>query len=165
MILSCEKKGDQMQELSTLLENGTQSELISLCENLKDDMHIWDFDIALGNSIKEKYEHLILFVHQVTQKLIRQGASGYFYIITSPEISSIFETIPSDFCPISSKVFEESYKKLERLEGFSYRGIVQNTWALYQNSGISKNNLIIGTGRLDGDIKNFSRVVVANFVI
>ena len=60
--------------------------------------HDWDFSTALGDTIKEKYESLYVKVVEVTnvvhRKTLRGGAN---WIVTSPEVASIFETATAGF--------------------------------------------------------------------
>lgn len=69
----------------------------------------WDFLTALGDTIKEKYESLYVKCHELTSILLRKGAKGYFWIATSPEVASIFETATAGFWPISSREFQDQY--------------------------------------------------------
>jgi len=87
----------------------------------------WDFSTALGDTIKERYESLYVKIVEVSnvihRKTLRGGAN---WIVTSPEVASIFETATAGFAPAPSETFTS------RL-GIQYFGTINNRWRLYKD--------------------------------
>ena len=98
----------------------------------------WDFNTALGDTIKEKYESLYVKVVEVTnvvhRKTLRGGAN---WIVTSPEVASIFETATAGFAPAASESFTGSL-------GIQYVGTVNNRWRIYKDPLFPTGQLLMG---------------------
>ena len=98
----------------------------------------WDFNTALGETIKEKYESLYVKVVEVSnvihRKTLRGGAN---WLVTSPEVASIFETATAGFAPAPSETFTSSL-------GIQYVGAVNNRWRLYKDPLFPSNQILMG---------------------
>ena len=98
----------------------------------------WDFNTALGETIKEKYESLYVKVVEVSnvihRKTLRGGAN---WLVTSPEVASIFETATAGFAPAPSETFTSSL-------GIQYVGTVNNRWKLYKDPLFPSNQIVMG---------------------
>lgn len=98
----------------------------------------WDFNTALGDTIKEKYESLYVKVVEVSnvvhRKTLRGGAN---WIVTSPEVASIFETATAGFAPASSETFTSSL-------GIQYVGTVNNRWRMYKDPLFPTGQILMG---------------------
>jgi hypothetical protein len=98
----------------------------------------WDFNTALGDTIKEKYEALYVKIVEVSavihRKTLRGGAN---WIVTSPEVASIFETATAGFAPSPSETFTSSL-------GIQYVGTVNNRWRLYKDPLFPTGQLLMG---------------------
>jgi len=98
----------------------------------------WDFNTALGETIKEKYESLYVKVVEVSavihRKTLRGGAN---WLVTSPEVASIFETATAGFAPSPSETFTSSL-------GIQYVGTVNNRWRLYKDPLFPSNQILLG---------------------
>jgi hypothetical protein len=98
----------------------------------------WDFNTALGETIKEKYESLYVKVVEVSnvihRKTLRGGAN---FLVTSPEVASIFETATAGFAPAPSETFTSSL-------GIQYVGTVNNRWRLYKDPLFPTNQILMG---------------------
>jgi hypothetical protein len=98
----------------------------------------WDFNTALGDTIKEKYESLYVKVVEVSnvihRKTLRGGAN---FIVTSPEVASVFETATAGFAPAPSETFTSSL-------GIQYVGTVNNRWRLYKDPLFPTGQLLMG---------------------
>jgi hypothetical protein len=98
----------------------------------------WDFNTALGDTIKEKYESLYVKVVEVSnvvhRKTLRGGAN---WLVTSPEVASIFETATAGFAPAPSETFTSSL-------GIQYVGTVNNRWRLYKDPLFPTNQILMG---------------------
>lgn len=98
----------------------------------------WDFATALGDTIKEKYESLYVKVVEVSniihRKTLRGGAN---WMVTSPEVASIFETATAGFAPAPSSNFESSL-------GIQYVGTVNNRWKLYKDPLFPRGSILMG---------------------
>lgn len=98
----------------------------------------WDFNTAMGETIKEKYESLYVKLVEVSavihRKTLRGGAN---WVVTSPEVASMFETATAGFAPAPSETFTSSL-------GIQYVGTVNNRWRLYKDPLFPSNQLIMG---------------------
>lgn len=98
----------------------------------------WDFSTALGETIKEKYESLYVKIVELSavihRKTLRGGAN---WIVTSPEVASIFETATAGFAPAPSETFTSSL-------GVQYVGTINNRWRLYKDPLFPTNQLLMG---------------------
>ena len=98
----------------------------------------WDFNTALGDTIKEKYESLYIKVVEVSnvvhRKTLRGGAN---WLVTSPEVASIFETATAGFAPAPSETFTSSL-------GIQYVGTVNNRWRLYKDPLFPQGQILMG---------------------
>ena len=98
----------------------------------------WDFNTALGDTIKEKYESLFVKVVEISnvvhRKTLRGGAN---WLVTSPEVASIFETATAGFAPASSETFTSSL-------GIQYVGTVNNRWRMYKDPLFPTNQILMG---------------------
>ena len=98
----------------------------------------WDFNTALGDTIKEKYESLYVKVVEISavihRKTLRGGAN---WMVTSPEVASIFETATAGFAPAPSETFTSSL-------GIQYVGTVNNRWRLYKDPLFPQGQILLG---------------------
>jgi len=98
----------------------------------------WDFNTALGDTIKEKYESLYVKLVEVSavihKKTLRGGAN---WVVCSPEVAAIFETATAGFAPAPSETFTSSL-------GIQYVGTVNNRWRLYKDPLFRTNQLLMG---------------------
>lgn len=98
----------------------------------------WDFNTALGDTIKEKYESLFVKIVEISnvvhRKTLRGGAN---WIVTSPEVASIFETATAGFAPQPSETFTSSI-------GIQYVGTVNSRWKLYKDPLFPTNQILLG---------------------
>ena len=98
----------------------------------------WDFNTSLGDTIKEKYESLYVKIVEISsvihRKTLRGGAN---FIVTSPEVASIFETATAGFAPAPSETFTSSL-------GIQYVGTVNNRWRIYKDPLFPSNQLLMG---------------------
>jgi len=98
----------------------------------------WDFNTSLGDTIKEKYESLYVKIVEISsvihRKTLRGGAN---FIVTSPDVASIFETATAGFAPAPSETFTSSL-------GIQYVGTVNNRWRLYKDPLFPSNQLLMG---------------------
>ena len=98
----------------------------------------WDFNTALGDTIKEKYESLYVKVVEVSNVVHRKTLrGGCNWIVTSPEVASIFETATAGFAPAPSETFTSSL-------GIQYVGTVNNRWRLYKDPLFPSGQLLMG---------------------
>ena len=98
----------------------------------------WDFNTALGETIKEKYESLYIKVVELSNVVHRKTLrGGCNWIVTSPEVASIFETATAGFAPAPSETFTSSL-------GIQYVGTVSNRWRLYKDPLFPSNQMLLG---------------------
>lgn len=98
----------------------------------------WDYSTALGDTIKERYESLYVKIVEMSavihRKTLRGGAN---WIVTSPEVASIFETATAGFAPAPSETFTSNL-------GIQYVGTINNRWKLYKDPLFRTNQLLMG---------------------
>lgn len=113
-------------------------EVLTDLRNNSGTVTAWDFHTALGETIKEKYESLYVKVVEVSavihRKTLRGGAN---WLVTSPEVASIFETATAGFAPAPSETFTSSL-------GIQYVGSVNNRWRLYKDPLFPSNQILMG---------------------
>jgi len=98
----------------------------------------WDFNTALGDTIKEKYESLYVKVVEVSNVVHRKTLrGGCNWIVTSPEVASIFETATAGFAPAPGEGFTSSL-------GIQYVGTVNNRWRLYKDPLFPSGQVLMG---------------------
>ena len=98
----------------------------------------WDFNTALGDTIKEKYESLYVKVVEVSNVVHRKTLrGGCNWLVTSPEVASIFETATAGFAPAPSETFTSSL-------GIQYVGTVNNRWRLYKDPLFPSGQILMG---------------------
>lgn len=98
----------------------------------------WDFNTSLGDTIKEKYESLFVKLVEISnvihRKTLRGGAN---WIVTSPEVASIFETATAGFAPQPSENFTSSI-------GIQYVGAIAGKWRMYKDPLFPTNQILLG---------------------
>lgn len=69
-------------------------------ERERPQVSMWDFETALGETIREKYESLYVRVVEVSNVINRKTLhGGANWLVTSPEVASIFEPAFANFAP------------------------------------------------------------------
>ena len=98
----------------------------------------WDYSTALGDTVKERYESLSVKVVEISnvihRKTLRGGAN---WLVTSPEVASVFETATAGFAPAPSETFTSSL-------GIQYVGTVNNRWRLYKDPLFPTGQILMG---------------------
>lgn len=128
-------------------------------KNLNLDQHnasvvsCWDFNTSLGATILEKYQSLTVKICETTQVLIRNGASGYFWIICSPEVSSIFEK--------SVKTNKKHDYYPMGIKNRQFIGIMDKRWRVYVDPNMQPTYLLIG----HDNSNDLARIAIANFIV
>ena len=130
----------------------------------------WDFNLSLGDTIKEKYESLYCKVVELNNKLVKSGAKGYFWIVTSPEIASIFETCTWGYNPIGCREFEEK-NAIKHIGGvvpqglayIEYCGTLYSKWRLYKDSQLTE-QIIVGCNDVMQPYTNYACLTIENFI-
>ena len=113
-------------------------EVLTDLRNNAGTVSAWDFNTALGDTIKEKYESLYVKVVEVSNVVHRKTLrGGCNWIVTSPEVASIFETATAGFAPTPSETFTSSL-------GIQYVGTVNSRWRLYKDPLFPSGQLMMG---------------------
>lgn len=98
----------------------------------------WDFNTALGDTIKEKYESLYVKIVEVSNVVHRKTLrGGCNWLVTSPEVASIFETATAGFAPAPTDTFTGSL-------GIQYVGTINNRWRLYKDPLFPTGQILLG---------------------
>lgn len=128
----------------------------------------WDFNTALGDTIKEKYESLYVKLIEVNKCLVAKGAKGYFWVVTSPEIASVFETACMGFNPISYQEYESMIVGGVEPQGIpciTYCGEVSRKWRLYKDTEFPVNKALVGCNDTPESCDHYAILTIQNFII
>lgn len=145
-------------------------ELATCCETTS----AWDFNSSLGDTIKEKYETLYVKVFEMINMLQAKGAKGYFWVVTSPEVSSIFETATAGFMPVSSEVWKNQLK-YPFINGqypmgmddsdTTFVGVVNSKLRLYKSlDPMFKETILVGANDVRHPNSHYGRLQISNFI-
>lgn len=113
-------------------------EVLTDLRNNAGTIAVWDFNTALGDTIKEKYESLYVKVVEVSNVVHRKTLrGGCNWLVTSPEVASVFETATAGFAPAPSETFTSSL-------GVQYVGTINNRWRLYKDPLFPQGQILMG---------------------
>lgn len=113
-------------------------EILTDLRNNAGTIAVWDFNTSLGDTIKEKYESLYVKVVEISNVVHRKTLrGGCNWVVTSPEVASIFETATAGFAPAPSESFTSSL-------GVQYVGTVNNRWRLYKDPMFPQGQILMG---------------------
>jgi hypothetical protein len=147
----------------------SHKQLIKFLKNAKSHTE-WDFAASMGDTIKEKYETLYFSLVQLTADVrmkspIRQkehlesDVTASWWVVTTPEISSIFETATIGFAP--------RYRLDEaKPAGVIYAGTINCRWRLFKDDDFPNGKMLIGFGMPPKKItgENCGVIHVTNFI-
>jgi len=115
-----------------------------------------DFDLIVGDTIKEKYKLVNIKLSELTNILIRKGAQGFFWMVTSPEIESMLETSASfDFNNVQQIPLGTKETML--------LGILDRKWKVYCSSLLEVNQVLIGAGYTRNQSEKYGLMTIHNF--
>lgn len=126
----------------------THQDVEALLKRIKHEE--WDWDEALGDTIKEKYESLWLKMFELTKQQSTINVRTDL-VITSLELGSIFETSCS-WRPYSEWQMKKDVYKVSN---------ISDRWTLYKDVLMPKNLLLLTRKTLDAGVA----IKVANLVI
>jgi len=133
--------------------------LVSLREK-PGTMAACDWNTALGNTIKEKYESFYIKLIEITNVCVRKGASGLFWVVTSPEIGSMFETASNGFSESGLTQIPMGSKEVYHL------GTIARQWRVYIDPLWEADELMVGANwEPNPDPKHIGVLKVCNFII
>ena len=113
-------------------------EVLTDLRNNAGSISVWDFNTALGDTIKEKYESLYVKIVEVSAHVHRKTLrGGCNWIVTSPEVASMFETATAGFAPTPSDTFTTAI-------GIQYVGTVNNRWRVYKDPLFPQGQILMG---------------------
>lgn len=113
-------------------------EVLTDLRNNAGTVSAWDFNTSLGDTIKEKYESLYVKIVEISNVVHRKTLrGGCNWIVTSPEVASIFETATAGFAPTPSETFTSSL-------GIQYVGTVNSRWRLYKDPLFPTSQVLLG---------------------
>jgi len=120
----------------------------------------WDFATAIGDTIFEKRQSVLLKINEVTSVMIRKGASGLFWVVCSPEVFTFFD---------NDTGFESNASLDDQIsmgtKEISYRGMLSKRWRIYVDPSWEMSKMLIGVGSEVGDPKNYCKLQLSNFII
>jgi hypothetical protein len=118
----------------------------------------WDFNNALGETLTEKFKSAYIKIMEVTNVLIAKGAKGYFWVVMTPEVSSMFTTLKLEYTPDQVEM---------GMEGVTEVGILDRRWRMYvENSLYERQTILVGCGLDDTpDPEHVGRISIHNYII
>lgn len=128
----------------------------------------WDFNTSIGNTIRDKYDSLFIKIIEVTGVLLRNGATGLFWVVTSPEIFSIMDSATSDKAIIKNSMFgiDAEQESMGLKEGqLTDMGVMSRRWRVLVTSEWPYNMLLIGCGSKENGPRHYARLSICNFVV
>lgn len=101
-------------------------------------INCFDMETALGDTLKEKYESLYIKLVETSKEI--EGLSGLYpnWMVTTPEIASIFETSSSWWQPTL----------LER-RPVEYVMVINQKWRLYKTDHLDEDEIVLGFNPLN----------------
>lgn len=129
-----------------------------------------DFATMLGDTIKEKYESIYVKCVELNNVLIKKGAAGHFWIVTSPEIASIFQTATTGYYPSPSMDNVNFVGGVFAQGGYSertvrYEGAINALWRLYIDNGMDNETMLMGCNDEQEAYNHYGRIKLVNFII
>ena len=129
----------------------------------------WDWNTALGDTIKEKYESFYCKLLEVRKTLIAKGVAGYMWIAASPEICSILEVSTHLFSPAPSGDWSCEWAGLGvtpvGINYVDYCGTVGGNWRLYKDALMSQNVVLMGVNDKIEPPQHYAVIKIMNFEI
>lgn len=125
----------------------------------------WDFACACGDTIKEKYEDFYVKLVELNKILLRKGAKGWFFIVTTSEIASIID-LSMNGAYTSNIINYKIHGVLPQgLPDVKYIGSVGNKWLVFSDDQLAANVLLMGCNDQVEDYSHYAKLSVANFII
>ena len=97
----------------------------------------WDFTESLGDTIKEKYDFLYVEVFDLYVETKNLNIHLDWFV-TSPEISSVFETACSGFYPIYAK----------KKDDIIYKGNINRKFRIYCDYNMPKDVVLLTDSKM-----------------
>lgn len=133
---------DAEQELTAILAQEINleidREILTDLRNNAGTVASWDFNTALGVTIKERYEALYVKLTEVSAVVHRKTLRGSAnWIVCSPEVAAIFEAATAGYAPSPSESFTSSL-------GVQYVTTINNKWRVYKDPLFPQNQILMG---------------------
>lgn len=123
-----------------------------------DNVTCVDWNYCIGDTILEKFKTLFFQIQLQTNKLVKNGASGYFWIVGSHDIMALFDVALNTPLLTSDEHFE-----IKNNDKINYKGMLSSKWRLYEcNWWLPDGSLIIGCNDNLQDSKHYLRINVWN---
>lgn len=122
---------------------------------------LWDWNTALGDTMREKYESLYVKIAELTSVIIRKGGKGRFWLMVPPEVVAVLETSISFGWNADPSVDHMSMGTDTIME----LGILARKWRVYVDPKMNYHQFLIGVGTDTNNHLNFARCSLANFCI
>ncbi len=150
------KKMHQLEDAILSLTPDTFEDISALCEH----EITADFNTLLGDTIKERFNALYIKLAYECNASFRRTDFSPNFMLTSPEMASIFETASAGFAPVP---YEDNYHQFKTI---IHCGIIGGRWKLYKTGLLQPYEGIIGTVGFRGiEEESLFRFKVANFII
>lgn len=126
----------------------------------------WDFNTSIGETIRDKYDSLFIKIIEITGVLLRKGATGFFWVVTSPEVFSIMDSATSDKTITKNSMYGVNQEAMGLQEGqLTDMGVMSRRWRVLVTPEWPTNMMLIGCGSKENGPNHYARLSIANFVI
>jgi len=143
-----------LEDMDRFIKNANSKDLAIKSEVVT----CFDLNTALGCTLADKLESLHVSIVGASNILIKNGSSGYFWVLCSPEVLTMFD--------VNSK-----FKHHEKHEYYpmgiadkQFVGTLDKRWRVYVDPMMESCYLVIGCG-ISGEPKDTARVAISNFYI
>lgn len=109
----------------------------------------------LGGTVKEKMEALVSKLKEYTLQMTKKGAKGFFWLVCSDDMVSMFENTQADFRPVGIDQMPLGY------DCILYMGTLNKRWRIYQDPHMN-NTILIGAGFSRKSKNYYSKVTIEN---
>lgn len=119
----------------------------------------WDFNAALGELPQDKFGSFHVKLTELTLAMIRGGAKGYFWIVISPEVSSLIEStsmfqVDTDFdqIPMGTEEIIEV-------------GVLNRQWRVFVDPLQNSEEVLIGVGDEISNSGHYGVLKLINYIV
>lgn len=142
----------------------TEDDLLHLAENAG-TVSLWSYRSALGDTLKEKCESLLIQISELTSVMIRKGASGYFWIAGGEKITA-FLGCTSYFEPIEKAYGEYPFDRQYYLgSGLNDRGTIAEKWRLISCPKFEEDQLLVGVNNKREEYSHYARLKAVDLYV
>lgn len=117
-----------------------------------------DWNTVFDKKDKEnKYKNLHTRLTEITDVIVKQGGKGYFWLITSPQLSDILGTMKSLFVSACVDQLPLGYPVV------LHQGILDKRWRIYSDLALTNNKMLMGAGFSKKHVNYYCNITIENY--